>query len=169
MGFNGQGSEELLPSPTFLRADPDPQVQLSRSCRQGADGPSDAATRTPALASVLRWRARQVQRLMMLGWTLALASASVQAQPAPSQAGVDATIAGRVLASNCANCHGVDGRSAGGMPTLSGYQRDAMITTMQAFRSGQRSATIMHQLAKGYTDEQITLLAEHFSRQKALP
>jgi len=106
---------------------------------------------------------------MMLGWALAFASASVQAQPAPSQAGVDSTIAGRVLASSCANCHGVDGRSAGGMPTLSGYQRDAMITTMQAFRSGQRSATIMHQLAKGYTDEQITLLAEHFSRQKALP
>jgi cytochrome c553 len=27
----------------------------------------------------------------------------------------------------------------------------------------------MHQLAKGYTDDQIALVAEHFSRLKALP
>jgi len=168
MGFNGHGSGELLPSPSFLCAEPDPQVQVTGSGRQGGDCPLKAI-RPSASAGVLRWGARQAQRLVMLSWTLAFASASVQAQPAPPQVGVDSTIAGRVLASNCANCHGVDGRSAGGMPTLSGYQRDAMITTMQAFRSGQRSATIMHQLAKGYTDEQITLLAEHFSRQKALP
>jgi cytochrome c553 len=55
------------------------------------------------------------------------------------------------------------------MPMLAGYPRDAMVATMQAFRSGQRPATIMHQLAKGYTDDQIALVAEHFSRLKALP
>jgi len=93
--------------------------------------------------------------------------AHAQAVPAPSAA--ESAIAGRVLASNCANCHGMDGRSAGGMPMLAGYPRDAMVATMQAFRSGQRPATIMHQLAKGYTDDQIALVAEHFSRLKALP
>ncbi len=60
----------------------------------------------------------------------------------------------RYLAATCANCHGTDGRSAGGggMPN--------------AFRSGARQATIMHQLAKGYTDEQIAQLADFFSQQK---
>ena len=39
---------------------------------------------------------------------------------------------------------------------------------MNAFRSGQRSgpgATIMHQIAKGYSDEQIALMAAYFAAQ----
>jgi len=103
---------------------------------------------------------------------LAMAALTVQAahaQSPPAPTASESAIAGRVLASNCANCHGMDGRSAGGMPMLAGYPRDAMVSTMQAFRSGQRPATIMHQLAKGYTDDQIALVAEHFSRLKALP
>ncbi|NBW44767.1 MAG: cytochrome C [Betaproteobacteria bacterium] len=100
---------------------------------------------------------------------MTLTSQAAHAQSAPAPTAAESAIAGRVLASNCANCHGMDGRSAGGMPMLAGYPRDAMVSTMQAFRSGQRPATIMHQLAKGYTDDQIALVAEHFSRLKALP
>jgi cytochrome c553 len=37
---------------------------------------------------------------------------------------------------------------------------------MQDFKSSKRPATIMHQLAKGYSDEQIELMAEYFSVQK---
>jgi len=37
---------------------------------------------------------------------------------------------------------------------------------MLAFKSGTRPATIMHQLAKGYTDEQIRLLATYFASQQ---
>ena len=75
---------------------------------------------------------------------------------------------GRYLAANCANCHGTDGRSAGGggMPGLAGLSRTYMIEQMKAFRDGGRKATIMHQLAKGYTDEQIALMADFFSKQK---
>jgi cytochrome c553 len=74
----------------------------------------------------------------------------------------------RYLAATCANCHGTDGRSAGGggMPGLAGLSRTYMIEQMNAFRSGARQATIMHQLAKGYTDEQIAQLADFFSQQK---
>jgi len=103
------------------------------------------------------------------GIGIALNGQMAYAQAVPAPAAAESAIAGRVLASNCANCHGMDGRSAGGMPMLAGYPRDAMVATMQAFRSGQRPATIMHQLAKGYTDDQIALVAEHFSRLKALP
>ena len=37
---------------------------------------------------------------------------------------------------------------------------------MQAFKSGARAATIMHQIAKGYNDEQIKQLADYFASQK---
>jgi cytochrome c553 len=37
---------------------------------------------------------------------------------------------------------------------------------MNAFRSGKRQATIMHQLAKGYTDDEIARLGAYFASQK---
>ena len=49
---------------------------------------------------------------------------------------------------------------------LAGYPRDRLIDTMAAFKSGQRPATLMHQIAKGYTDEQIAAMADYFAAQK---
>lgn len=74
----------------------------------------------------------------------------------------------RYLAGNCANCHGTDGHSAGGggMPGLAGLSATYFIEQMKAFRDGTRKATIMHQLAKGYTEQQIAELADYFSRQQ---
>ena len=51
------------------------------------------------------------------------------------------------------------------MPSLAGQQKTYIVEQMKAFRDGKRSATIMHQLAKGYTDQQVELIADHFSRQ----
>lgn len=72
----------------------------------------------------------------------------------------------RLLASNCANCHGTDGRSQGGMPALSGQTKARLVEAMQEFKSGKRPATIMHQLSKGYTDAEINALAGYFSALK---
>ena len=74
---------------------------------------------------------------------------------------------GRNLAAACANCHGTNGVSAQGMPNLAGLQRTYLVQQMQDFKTGKRPATIMHQLAKGYTDEHIDALAAYFSAQKA--
>ncbi len=71
-----------------------------------------------------------------------------------------------VLASNCANCHGTLGTAQGSMPSLAGQQKTYIIEQMRAFRDGKRPATIMHQLAKGYTEQQVELIAEFYSRQK---
>jgi len=71
-----------------------------------------------------------------------------------------------VLASNCANCHGTLGTAQGAMPSLAGQQKSYIIEQMRAFRDGKRPATIMHQLAKGYTDQQVELIAEFYARQK---
>lgn len=73
----------------------------------------------------------------------------------------------RNLAANCANCHGTDGRSAGGMPALAGVRKEEIVRLMREFREGKRPATIMHQLSKGYTDEQVELIAGWFAAQKA--
>ena len=68
---------------------------------------------------------------------------------------------------NCStNCHGTAGTAQGAMPSLAGQQKTYIVEQIKAFRDGKRPATIMHQLSKGYTDQQIELIADHFSRQK---
>jgi cytochrome c553 len=91
---------------------------------------------------------------------LALLAGGAQAQSADASARD-----GRYLAGNCANCHGTKGNAQGAMPSLAGQQKAYIIEQMKAFRDGKRTATIMHQLSKGYTDQQIELIADHFSRQ----
>ena len=95
---------------------------------------------------------------------MALASAAAIAFPAQAQ-GSDPN-AGRNLAAACANCHGTNGASVQGMPYLAGQQKSYLAERMQEFKAGKRPATIMHQIAKGYTDEQIEALAAYFSAQK---
>ena len=72
----------------------------------------------------------------------------------------------RNLAATCANCHGTDGRSAGGMERLAGESRDTLLRKLREFQSGDRPATIMHQISKGYTDEQLELIADYFAAQR---
>ena len=75
--------------------------------------------------------------------------------------------AGRNIAANCANCHGTNGKSVGGMPALAGQPAEFISRQMREFREGKRPATIMHQLSKGYTDEQIDAVAAYFATQKS--
>ena len=97
---------------------------------------------------------------------LLLAGALLAAGAAQAQSDADLR-AGAYLAGNCANCHGTAGRSIGALPPLAGIPKDGLIKAMRDFRDGRRNATLMHQISKGYTDEQIALMAEYFSRQKA--
>ena len=89
--------------------------------------------------------------------TLALVAVAAHAQGDPAAA--------RSLAATCASCHGTGGRSATKeVASLAGLPREYVIAQMKAFRDGTRPATIMPQLAKGYSDAQIELLADYFSR-----
>jgi cytochrome c553 len=75
--------------------------------------------------------------------------------------------AGRQLAAACAICHGTDGRAVTkDVVPLAGLPREHIASQMRAFRDGSRPATVMHQIAKGYTDPQIDAMAAWFASQK---
>jgi cytochrome c553 len=76
----------------------------------------------------------------------------------------------RGLAAACFTCHGTEGRSVGGVPPgLAGQNKDYLLQQMKEFRDGKRPATIMHQLARGYTDAQLELISGYFAGVKPGP
>ena len=100
----------------------------------------------------------------MKSWTIVLTLAGA-CMPGLATA-QDSNLA-RNLAATCANCHGTNGQARGDMQTLAGYPAETTVAMMGAFKSGALPATIMHQVAKGYTDEQIKLVAAYFAAQPA--
>ncbi|MBT0961192.1 c-type cytochrome [Denitromonas iodatirespirans] len=97
-------------------------------------------------------------------WILSLAGMWAAAAPAHAQGMADTTA--RSLAATCANCHGTNGHSAGGTESLAGVPRDTLLRKLEAFRSGEKPATIMHQIARGYTPEQLAQIATYFAAQR---
>jgi sulfide dehydrogenase cytochrome subunit len=79
---------------------------------------------------------------------------------------MDANLA-QSIAASCANCHGTNGVSRGGIASLAGMRKEDIVRTMQDFKAGTKPGTIMPQLAKGYTDSQVELAAGWFAEQKA--
>jgi cytochrome subunit of sulfide dehydrogenase len=74
----------------------------------------------------------------------------------------------KALAATCANCHGTMGRAVEGaaVPGLAGMPASYLADQMRAFKAGTRPATVMHQIAKGYSDAQIDAIAGYFAVQK---
>ena len=74
----------------------------------------------------------------------------------------------RALAATCAQCHGTDGRAVEGqaLVRLAGMPQDYLVNQLMAFRNGQRPATIMHQITRGYSQEQLETVAAYFAAQK---
>jgi cytochrome subunit of sulfide dehydrogenase len=107
-------------------------------------------------------------RTILTGLLLALGSlAALAQQPAPAFAPANLTARGMAdLAANCAACHGTNGRPAPGsaLGPLAGRPKAELAQAMAQFKSGGRPATVMHQIAKGYSDAEIAAIAEHFSK-----
>ena len=74
----------------------------------------------------------------------------------------------RNLAATCANCHGTNGHAVkgSGMDALAGMEKAKILQKLADYKSGDKPASIMHQIAKGYTEAQLDLIAGYFAAQK---
>ena len=84
-------------------------------------------------------------------WAFAMAAAS------------SAIAAGPPGASSCTGCHGVAGPSA----ALEGRPAAEVAAAMAAFRSGERPATVMGRIAKGFSDAEARAIADWFAARPA--
>jgi cytochrome c553 len=70
------------------------------------------------------------------------------------------------MAASCAGCHGTLGIAQQGMESLAGQSKEDLLKKMMDFKSGKKPATLMNQLSKGYSDEQIDQLTSYFAALK---
>ncbi|MDG0855455.1 c-type cytochrome [Roseateles puraquae] len=98
----------------------------------------------------------------MKAWVLLPAVLAASSAPA-QELGV-----GRQLAATCATCHGTQGRAVGSViPPLAGMKAEVLLSAMADYRQGRQPGTVMPQIAKGYTEEQLRLIAAYFAAQPA--
>lgn len=71
----------------------------------------------------------------------------------------------RSMAAACAGCHGTNGRAQPGQAVLAGVSQAVLLRKLLDFKSGAQRATLMPQIAKGYSDAQLAALAAYFSVQ----
>lgn len=72
---------------------------------------------------------------------------------------------GRLLASNCFQCHNTNGRSIGGMDSIAGKSAKSIFEELKEMQQKPANQNIMNVHARGYTDQQLKLLADFLSRQ----
>jgi len=69
----------------------------------------------------------------------------------------------RSWAASCVTCHSATDTSAHGIPALAAGSAEELLQKLQQFKTGQKTATVMQQLTRGYTDLQLQALAAHFA------
>jgi sulfide dehydrogenase cytochrome subunit len=69
-------------------------------------------------------------------------------------------------ASSCSGCHPASSAVETPVARLVGRNPAEIVTAVQAFRSGQRPATVMDRIAKGFTDDEIKAIADWYGAQK---
>lgn len=100
---------------------------------------------------------KKFSQLILLSGLMGLAISGVsQAQDIQAQ-----RLYNQSLAATCANCHGTNGVSVPGVtvPMINQLPESVMYERLMEYKSGKRTGTIMPQLAKGYTDEQLKTIA----------
>ena len=74
--------------------------------------------------------------------------------------------ADRLLAAQCAQCHGTDGIAVGEMDSLAGKRFRSLYGDLLEMKEKKELDDIMHRQARGYSDDQLRRIAEYFA---ALP
>jgi cytochrome subunit of sulfide dehydrogenase len=68
-----------------------------------------------------------------------------------------------LAAQSCIGCHGPGGAGAGAVPAIAGRDAGELRALLQAFRNGERPATIMDRIARGYSEAELATAADHFA------
>lgn len=98
--------------------------------------------------------------LALIAGALALPALAQGAKPAAPPA---ATL---YLAGNCTSCHGTDGNAVSAIPYLAGKDKQYLREQLRLYKSDVLKVTLMNQLAKGYSDDELSLLADYYSKTK---
>ena len=77
----------------------------------------------------------------------------------------DAVPRAELLASMCNTCHGTNGKGAKPMPGIAGEEAEDFVDLMKAFANGEEPTSIMDRHAQGYTEAELKMLAEYYSKQ----
>ncbi|CAG0911151.1 unnamed protein product [Cyprideis torosa] len=73
---------------------------------------------------------------------------------------------GQAISLACSSCHGTEGVSYGSVPSLKGRPAEQIEEKMQLFKKMSDKVTIMSRIAKGYSEEEITMVADYFGSLK---
>ncbi|MGA9323224.1 MAG: cytochrome C [Xanthobacteraceae bacterium] len=69
-------------------------------------------------------------------------------------------------ASSCTGCHPTKAGIDTSVPTLAGRNAGDIVAAMEAFRNGQKPATVMDRIAKGFTVEEVQAIAAWYAAQR---
>ncbi len=69
-------------------------------------------------------------------------------------------------AASCSGCHGSPALGTA-IPSLNGHTAADIVAQMQAFGAGQRPATVMGRIAKGFSEDETRAIAEWLANPEA--
>ena len=69
-------------------------------------------------------------------------------------------------AAACSGCHAANPRVETPVPPIVGRPAADIAQAMTAFKAGQRSATVMDRIAKGFSDDEIQAIAAWLAAQR---
>ena len=69
-------------------------------------------------------------------------------------------------ASSCSGCHPTSAAVQTPAKRLVGQPAAEMVAALQAFRAGQRPATVMDRIAKGFSESELAAIAAWYAAQK---
>jgi cytochrome c553 len=98
--------------------------------------------------------------------TIVITLAALGATAAGAQQSGTPPHPGRLLASNCFQCHGTDGRGDGTFERLAGKSASEIYGELREMKAENKRGEIMTIHALGYTDAQLRSIADYFSKQK---
>jgi sulfide dehydrogenase cytochrome subunit len=103
-----------------------------------------------------------MRQIMLAGLLVAAPLGGAVLAQSPPASTTDVT----VLAASCATCHGRGLAGSGAIPSLKGRRSADIAAALKAFQSGERPATIMTRLSKGWSEAEIDALAAKLGGMK---